>query len=265
MINKISLSGTQLKFLGAFLMVLDHIHEMFPTYNTYLLPFTMLGRIVAPIFVYFVAEGYFYTSNKRKYIQRLLTGYWMMLLIDYTLPRLLPIPQDIGFFNNIFGTMVCITLIIASIESLKNRKFGLGLVILVIELIFSILPLVFTLETSNQYLNFAVNTFLTGLIPGLLMVEGTYLLVLFGVVVYFSRNHRWLQFLALGIFSLSAVNFSSGEFFTNNIQWMSIFAMIPLFFYNGTRGSGHKNFFYVFYPAHLCVLYVCSYLWYTLV
>ena len=41
-------------------------------------------------------------------------------------------------------------------------------------------------------------------------------------------------------------------------QWMMVFSIIPLCFYNGKRGRGDKNFFYIFYPTHIYVLYIAA-------
>lgn len=39
-------------------------------------------------------------------------------------------------------------------------------------------------------------------------------------------------------------------------EWQAAFAFIPICMYNGTRGKNIKYFFYVFYPAHLLLLYI---------
>ena len=35
-----------------------------------------------------------------------------------------------------------------------------------------------------------------------------------------------------------------------------ILALPLLLLYNGKRGKGHKRFFYIYYPAHVYVLYL---------
>jgi len=42
---------------------------------------------------------------------------------------------------------------------------------------------------------------------------------------------------------------------------MMIFAVIPIFLYNGEKGRGMKYFFYIFYPAHIYILYIIATLW----
>lgn len=40
------------------------------------------------------------------------------------------------------------------------------------------------------------------------------------------------------------------------IQWFAVTAMIPIGLYNGKQGRKLKYFFYIFYPAHLLILYI---------
>ena len=64
------------------------------------------------------------------------------------------------------------------------------------------------------------------------------------VILYLFRYHKALQTLA-GAVSLYW-------------EWPAIFAFIPINMYNGKKGWNMKNFTYVFYPAHLILLYAIS-------
>ncbi len=67
------------------------------------------------------------------------------------------------------------------------------------------------------------------------------------ILVYFLlREYKWPD-LALG----AAWNFC----FSSHIQYFGVFAALPLALYNGKKGPGLKWAFYIFYPAHLLLLY----------
>ena len=91
------------------------------------------------------------------------------------------------------------------------------------------------------------------MIPNLFTVEGGIFTVLLGLIFYIFRTNRKIQFLVLIILSFLA-------FYTNRtgVQWMMVFAIIPLYFYNGEKGRGDKNFFYIFYPVHIYILYIVA-------
>lgn len=90
------------------------------------------------------------------------------------------------------------------------------------------------------------------LVPNILTVEGGFALVLLGVLFYIFRKNRIIQILVLLI--LSVLVYMTG----NKIQCIMGLAAIPIFMYNGKRGYGMKNFFYIFYPAHIGILYIIS-------
>lgn len=100
--KNIKMNGTQLKYIGAILMVFDHIHQMFYYVG---IPqwFTMLGRVVFPIF-FLVAEGYHYTSDKQKYMLQLLSGFWFMRIVTPLFEGIFPL-EGVFISNNIFGTL----------------------------------------------------------------------------------------------------------------------------------------------------------------
>ena len=76
-INKTGISMTQLKLIGIILIVFDHIHEFFQFAPEW---FSYLGRPVAPIFLFSLAEGMHYTSNRKKYLFRLYIGSVLMAI-----------------------------------------------------------------------------------------------------------------------------------------------------------------------------------------
>lgn len=51
--------------------------------------------------------------------------------------------------------------------------------------------------------------------------------------------------------------------FTDYYEWFGVAAAVLMGLYNGRRGSGHKQLFYGFYPAHIYLLYGASCLLYN--
>ena len=69
------LNSNQLKIIAVCAMIFDHLLWVIkPGYEKeiiYLILHTF-GRIVAPIFCFFIAEGAHYTKNRKRYLARLL-------------------------------------------------------------------------------------------------------------------------------------------------------------------------------------------------
>lgn len=67
-----------------------------------------------------------------------------------------------------------------------------------------------------------------------------------------------VEFLFVGLSLATLPGFSWSEMFTGYYQWFSLFAGLLMLRYNGRRGAGLKQLFYLFYPAHVYLLYALS-------
>lgn len=253
------LTAFQLKVIGITLMVCDHIHQMFvmegaPTW------LTMVGRIVAPIFLFLSAEGFYYTRNKLGYLRNLLVGFWVMSVIQFILPRVMP-NDNVQLMNNIFGTLFIAVLLMSAIDYLKegiahksSRKWLTGLLIIIGVIGYGIGT--FLLFSNPDTVMLAVYS--TMVIPNIMFVEGGFLLVLLAVFFYLFRGNKGLQISALVIVALVSTGFSFQGLLSSNFQWLMVFAAIPIYWYNGQEGRKMKWFFYIFYPLHLVILYMAA-------
>lgn len=73
--------------------------------------------------------------------------------------------------------------------------------------------------------------------------------VLLIFVFYIFHESRWLAVTAGGLWNF---------LYQGVIQKYGVLSVLPLALYNGERGRKMKYFFYVFYPAHLLLLYGIS-------
>lgn len=72
--HKKGLNANQLKLIAIAAMTLDHLTwTLFPGYSTewFVILFHIIGRLTAPIMWFFIAEGYHYTHDIKKYAARL--------------------------------------------------------------------------------------------------------------------------------------------------------------------------------------------------
>ena len=264
--NKIKvLNGTQIKFIAAFLMLLDHIHEMF-YYVGAPIWLTMVGRLVFPMFLFIAADSFHYTSNKYKFLERLLIGTLFINAASFIIEQVLP-NDNVVIMNNAFSTFLVVGVYSFFIDRLKSgiknhdKKDILKAVFWFLLPVLTALPMIFmsglidkimeienpALKMPAMFLNYMLMTF-----PSLFTAEGGPILVALGIAFYIFRENRALQCLSLAV--LSAILFAAGDI----IQPLMVFAIIPMLMYNGEKGKGMKYFFYIFYPAHLYILYIIS-------
>lgn len=251
------LDATTLKFLAVVLMVLDHIHEMFVSMGAPMW-LTMAGRLVFPMFLFAASESFYYTHSKKRYLQRLLFASWGMTIFTFILQAVLPNP-DVVLMNNAFSTffvaglyMLCWDTLKAGIRQKSPKEIGKAAVIFLVPILSAIPVYLMAMLSFNENVPGSVIRLLARialLMPNILAVEGGAPLVVLGLLFYIFRKHRTIQ---IGVLlALSLIVYLS----ENKVQSFMALAAIPIALYNGKRGKGMKNFFYIFYPAHIGLLY----------
>lgn len=266
------LSGTALKGLALVLMLLDHIAYFFD--YTGLIPvwFHMAGRLAAPLFLFCTVEGFVHTHNRKRYYLRILLISALMGGLEFAMLYAGVLVRPDGFFplNAIMMAFAVLIPVWQGIDWLREKKFGRGIAVIGAVVLW---PL-----AAGMFLRVPVlGTVLAGLgmtvLPMWPMVtDGGLPFLLGGVLLYLFRPDRKRQAVIFAVFTFlyefclvafAAVVQGGAPFtsmFTDYYEWMGIFAVFFMLCYNGKRGTGHKNFFYLFYPAHVYLLYALSWL-----
>lgn len=245
--REVSLTGNTLKIVAALSMLIDHVGLMLirngklygydealyqnaislPEAKNWLILYRlcrMLGRIAFPIFAFLIVEGFRRTSNKFKYILRIL----VLAIIS-------EIPYDLMVFNRpiCFDVQnVIFTYFVGLLMLIVIRK--MNDVSLVASAFFALVAGVICHFLKTDY-----------------AIEGILLIFIFYVFRHDINMMCILAFIACLAFSLRP-NYS-----------FAIFAIPFIYFYNGRRGELEmKQFFYGFYPIHMLVLYAIVFISY---
>ena len=267
------LTGTGLKWIATILMVLDHIHYMFQFTGWVPEWFSMLGRLSAPLFLFCVVEGFTHTRNRKKYFLKVyaLSAAMSGVLILMSFFGLLVRPDGFYPMNGMMTSFAILMIVWQGIDWLGERRYFRGLAAIVLPLAWPLL------------LNLALAPFPALRLP--LTVAGVVLVptwnfsldaclpvLIEGILLYLFRKNRLRQAIAFTIFDFlfffvlvyvslmrsQPLDFHWTQMFTTYYEWYGAFAGLIMLCYNGQRGSGHKAFFYAFYPAHIYLLYFLS-------
>lgn len=273
------LTGFQIKILALIFMLFDHIHYFFEFTGKIPVAFSWIGRLAGDMFLFTMIEGYTHTSNRKKYFTRIYLMSVFMTLIKYIIQFSKPLQRGDGFCpeNGVFSTFVILIIIFKGIDYIKEKKFfkGIGLTLspflisYAIAFIFQLLIIPnMSMDTANH-----IYVIVSSFIPSPFLVEGGLYVILTGIILYLFRENRKLQCIFFTIFILTWMigmplmyirPISLKLMFTDYYEWMSVFAVIFMFLYNGEKGKSMKKLFYIFYPAHIYILYGLSVLIYYL-
>ena len=227
---KKTLNANQLKLIAVCAMIFDHlIWVIEPGYTGGIfLILHSIGRIVAPIFCFFIAEGAYYTHNRKKYLTRLLIfavishfAYCFAFGINF-----------IPFSNGIFFNQTSIM-----------WSLALGLIGIMIQ----------DSDIKNIW-----KTIITLLLCVLgFPSDWSSVAVMIVIYNYVYRNNfkkqMLIQTIFSGIYSLVYCLFIDTRY--GLVQLSTVLAIPLLNKYNGKRGkwAGMKYFFYLIYPIHLII------------
>lgn len=241
------LNSFHLHILAMGLMLCDHL------WGTFLLPMDWLGyfgRLAFPIFAFMLVEGYFHSSDRKRYRRRMLL-FGLISEIPFNLVMgsslFYPLHQNVLFS---FALGICM---MNTMEKIRGKKH--------IALRF----LLYFLTVMGFFLLGTV-TFVDYYGYGILMIALFY-------CTYFSRDaapwRRWLG-MALQLLGMYWINCEMmkglvlefevfGILLSFHKQGLALLALIPIWLYNGDHGPYNKTIrylYYGFYPAHLLVLAV---------
>ncbi len=224
-------------------MLLDHIWFSFPN----MLPTWIHGitRCVAPMFGYFLIEGFYYTKNRFKYGLRLFLWSIFMFLGNIII-NIIFIDKMITVHNNIFFTLFISFIIILLFDYIKRVKNIKKFILIFINIFFTIFGMIFT--------------------------EGGICLIPFIIITYFFKQN--FKKLFVGYIILSIILFTQSfyiyptfketfDMLMFNSDFLFILVIPFILIYNGERGLNNKfskYLFYVFYPLHLWILALIEFL-----
>ena len=250
--TKLQLSGFVLKWIAIITMLIDHIaavviegridfinsHPDLYLRSNYFTLWTVygvmrsIGRMAFPIFCFLIVEGFLHTRSVGKYALRL----GIFALIS-------EIPFDLAFrnsftdfqYNNVFLTLLIGLLVLIGLKAVEKRFFGENI----------------SMPKRCLGIFFMADIICLGmLIAECLYTDYGAAGVAAIALLYVLRNYRMVAFGA-AVVSLAVLS--------DPVELWALLMLIPVHFYDGTRGREMKYFFYIFYPAHLLILTLICY------
>ncbi|MBQ3029521.1 MAG: hypothetical protein IJD26_10585 [Lachnospiraceae bacterium] len=210
--------------------------DFFEIYSVYSV-MRLVGRIAFPIFAFLIFEGFMHTSDYKRYLLRVgLCALAAEIPFNLIVTNAAPIYGWTGVETSLFYPQY------------QNSVFTLFLGLL---MLYGMKRFEATEISSKaamkQWLGQLLCVVVACILAVLTRLDYSYIGILFIAMLYFFRTNKKMQIL-----------FGCIIFIGTNIA--ALFAFVPIAMYNGKliRSKKFKYFFYIFYPAHLLVLYLLS-------
>ena len=243
--NKLKLETTSfsLHIMAMVFMLCDHLWgTSFVNHDV----FTCLGRLTFPIYAFMIVEGYFHTSNLKKYVNRL-----FLFAILSEIPFNLVMGSSLFYplHQNVLWSFLISVGLIHWNEKAKEKQMWKRILV----------------GISSVCVGYLVGiiTFVDYYHAGILMV----------LVFYFFKSKKWWCYLGqlvclwyinvemLGGFSYEVNILGQTHFIAR--QGFALLALIPIWLYRGKQGYHNKVLqysYYAFYPLHLLILGILKFL-----
>ncbi|MDD2397091.1 MAG: TraX family protein [Tissierellia bacterium] len=214
------MSSLALKLTALFTMIIDHYGAIF---QSDIITYRIIGRLAFPIYCFLLVEGYFHTSNIKKYAARLL-----IFAFISEIPFDLAFYGEIGFeHQNIFFTLF---IGLTAVYIIDNKKINVN--------------------------NNALIVFAASVLASLLRTDYQFIGIIYIFTFYSMRNQpKNKKFTVLALI-MSVVNIAAGW-----LQEFSLLALVPIYYYNNKQGRKNKILqisFYIAYPLHLMIFYLIN-------
>ena len=176
--------------------------------------------------------------------------------------------------NNIFSTIFMGCLIVSILESTNNnmrKKIIYVIIFLLVQAGSFFLCFLFAEFFSVPH---PIDTYMLyylygALFGNVIFVEGSFLFVIYFVMIYFLKKRNMYLIIFHTFFSLFIGLLARRTYRDrgalaylvpfNTFQWLMLLAIPFFILYNGKKGNGNKAFFYIFYPLHIWVLFIIGY------
>lgn len=229
-LNRQGLSANIIKLIAIMAMILDHAAWLFlPLQSVAGECCHIIGRIVFPVFAYFLVEGFHHTRNVKKYIIRLLV---FALISHFAYAFCFGHPYLPDFSKGLVDT--------------TSVLWGLSLGLIALA--------VYRSEKLARLIKVLLLVLLTVLsIPS----DWSWVTVALPLTLEMNRGDFKKQMLWMTVICWCyAIGYCIVTGWTGAYQFAIVLAIPLLARYDGTRGrwKGMKWFFYIIYPLHLIIL-----------
>ena len=224
MTRRLRLSASALKLIGAAAMLCDHLCVILLPGQLWL---RYIGRLSMPIFAFFIAEGMRRTSDRGRYILRI-TSVGAVCQAVYLIAGGDPL------YMNILLTYALACALIAAADPLLKGRRGRGDIIAAVIAIGAAAALLCLLDFSY----------------------GVWAVLVISAAYFIPRPELRLAAMLVILTVYSAVCAKDGYAY----QIFSLASLPLIALYRGDRGMKlPRYFFYIFYPAHLALLWIIRY------
>lgn len=268
-ILKFGISGNMLKTIALIAMVIDHIGFYFAPFlnESVMMGTRYIGRIAMPIFTYLMVQGFFHTTNLKKYILRIglwasITQIilWLMMIINIKyVPEYTAASYEYTTLNILFIYVISLIMLKIIHEKFLVKKWGynknISLKIVLVLLIVTLsifLPIDYNIAVpilsillyfiEKIKITFMINTeAIRNIITKISKLNQEKIIHTIYVILIFIAILLVTYYLKLNVFILLAI--------------------FPIALYNGERGNKSKilkySFYYVF-AFHHGIFYLLS-------